>query len=85
MSFDKSKFTVNPQHDSEGFTDYEARCSTDCTNPDLIAVCKRSTGALPCFQARKAVANDFAATWSQISDADLDAVHHYWTRQAVLS
>lgn len=35
---DKTKFTVNPQHDSEGFTDYTAPCC-GCSTEDM---CPRS-------------------------------------------
>lgn len=93
MSFDKTKFTANPQQDAEGFTDYEARC-LGCPNTQPCprsGECLRYNSPLrhvvelPLSAAAKLTAHTLGSPteWSQITDEELDYVHDWWCRQAV--
>lgn len=59
---DKTKFTINPQLDAEGFT-LPAGCHADCTNDDLIHVCQLSGGTLTCQSAHR-VLQTGTAMWT---------------------
>jgi len=67
---DKTKFVERPG-DSEGFTDLENTPMPWC---DHCACYHHHTA--------RCITRHDASPWSQISDADLDAVHTYWRRQA---
>ena len=78
MSFDKTKFTAQPQKDSEGFTDYEARC-LGCPNS---APCPRSGH---CLRYNSPLRDQEVPTpWSDIPDTELNAFVDNWRNSTMV-
>lgn len=74
---DKTKFTINPQLDAEGFTTITG-CNSNCRNQELIELCHLSEGLLQCASAHRVLGADVPRSnpkgWQEVDGVVLPSV-----------